>query len=270
MKVLCPIDFSKTSVNACKWISAFVNEFGGGEVHILHCINVRSRSAMFKKVDDIFSERAEDDLKQLTLELSTQYDNVSITSSVVIHDPKSYIPSHAEKHNYDFVVTGTKGLTALKDITVGSVTEYIIRKCNVPVLTIPNNCVFQDISAIVVGVDDRLISNEGIVKPLIEICKETKSKLHMVHVRRRGDSMFEYDPGLDLYFRDLNYEYASLEYDDSVAETISEYCEKVDAGIMCMIHRKRNWFEGLFHSSVTKSELFEVEIPLLVLHANQV
>ena len=270
MKVLCPTDFSKASVNASKWLAHFLSDYEESKVHLLHCVNIRSRAGMFLKMDKIFIDRAEEDMNQLIEELKSISNNVTFTSSVVVYDPKTYITTYAQNHDFDLIVTGTKGLTALKDMTIGSVTQYIVNNSNISVLAIPDEIDYKKIKSIVIGVDDRLVAGERVTKPLIEICKKTGAKLWMVHVRKKGDSPFEYDPGLDIYFRELNYEYKALEYDESVAETLTEYCDDVDADMLCMIHRQRNWLENLMHRSFTKSELFKIETPLLVLHGGHI
>ncbi|MDG2450374.1 MAG: universal stress protein [Saprospiraceae bacterium] len=265
MKVLCPIDFSKTSVNACKWIATYLKQIPESEVHLLHCVNVRSRATIFLKLDDILIQRAEADIINLEKELIKVNKDLEIDSTVVVFDPKSYIPSFAEAHNFDLIVTGTKGLTALKDITVGSVTESVINKAKLPVLTIPNMDRYGKIEKIVLGVDDNPIEDGKALDSLINMCKITDAKLIMVHVRQKGDNYIEYDPGYDLFFKELNYGYKALEKDESVVETLTEYCDNENADVLCMIHKKKNWFKRLVHRSMTKEELFELETPLLVL-----
>jgi nucleotide-binding universal stress UspA family protein len=265
MKVLCPVDFSNTSVNACKWIATYLKQIEGSELHLLHCVNVRSRATIFLKLDDILSERAESDIVQLKDEIRKVNDDLIVGSTVVVYDPKSYIPTFAAAHNFDLIVTGTKGLTALKDMTVGSVTEAVINQAELPVLTIPGRHSFLKIDRVVLGVDDNPLQGQKVVQPLIDICKLTGAKLTMVHVKQKGDNYLEYDPSYDLFFKGLDYEYKALEKDDTVVETLTEYSDDVNANILCMIHRKKNWFKRLLYRSMTKEELFEIETPLLIL-----
>ena len=76
MKLLCPTDFSVSSVNAIKWAVAYLNSTGGGEIHITHCIDYKSRSDIFVKLDEYLKKKAEKDLEVLMKEISnSRYHN---------------------------------------------------------------------------------------------------------------------------------------------------------------------------------------------------
>lgn len=265
MKILCPTDFSRASVNAAEWIVKYLDNAGGGGIVLYHSINIHGRAGMFAVMSELYEEKAADDMKVLVERLSKISDKVKFSTHISTLDPKEAIARFANKGKYNFIVMGTKGLTALKNITVGSVTAYLLNHSKVPVLAIPENKDFIRLKSVVIGVDDQVVQHINIVRPLIKMVQTANAKLHMVHVRQRGDSFWQYDPGLDVYFSDLDYEYKSLEYDDSVAETLTEYADDIDADMLVMIHRKRNWLERLFRRSHTKEELFELETPLLVL-----
>ena len=267
MKVLCPTDFSYTSINACKWIVKYLDQMGGGTVKLVHCINIQRRAGLYTSMNDTLREKAEMDIKQLKAELRKISDKVAFKHSISHADPKSGALYLTQNGHFDLVVVGTKGLTALKNLTVGSVTEYLINHSPIPVLAIPNNIDYFRLKSVVIGVDSKVVSDMDTVKPLIDLVKFTGARLDMVHVRQKGDPIIEYDPGMDIYFSDLDYRYKSLELDDTVAETLTEYADDIDADMLVMIHRKRNWLERLFKKSHTKQELFEIETPLLVLQS---
>lgn len=267
MKVLCPTDFSPTSINACKWIVTYLDKMGGGTIKLVHCINIKRRAGLYVSMHETLKEKAETDIKQLKEELSKISDKVSFKHSISHDNPKEGAVYLTKKGHFDLVVVGTKGMTALKELTVGSVTQYLINNSPIPVLAIPENIDYFRLKSVVIGVDSKIVTEENIVKPLIDLVKFTGAKLDMVHVRQKGEPFIEYDPGMDIYFSDLDYKYSSLEMDDSVAETLTEYAEDINADMLVMIHRKRNWLERLFKKSHTKEELYEIETPLLVLQS---
>ncbi len=268
MKVLCPVDFSNASVNAANWIVNFLDFLQDGELHLIHAVNVNKRAEMFLNLNDFFKDKAEEDMLQLKVALKKNSSKISITTQVIIEDPKSYVSALSKRNIYDWIITGTKGLTSLKDITVGSVTEYIINHSDTIIFTIPEHVQFKPFKSIVLGVDDQLLDDGKILNTLKNLSNLFDAKIYMVHVRRNQDSVFEYDPAMDIYLDGVNYEYKALEYENSVAATISEYTEYVNADVLCMIHRKKNWLERLFNRSVVKKELFEINTALMVLHAS--
>ena len=96
MRTLCPVDFSSASINACGWAARLLEHLGGGELELLHCINVVSRSAMFIKLDDVFEEQAARDFEALTAEVAKIAPQVTISTRIVNQDPKIYILAKAK------------------------------------------------------------------------------------------------------------------------------------------------------------------------------
>lgn len=265
MKVLCPIDFSKVSVNAAGWICRFLNDVGGGEICFLHCMETQHRSSMFSHMDDVLEENAKRDIDKLIEEAKAVAPLVEFESHIVHAEPKEYIVSYARHKHYDWIVTGTKGLTALRDVTVGSVTEYALKQSGKPVLTIPEDYKYQPVKSIVLGVDNKLLHDKEVLKPLFSICNVFDAMIRLVHIKTDEDDVLKHDPVYEEFFTDVNYEIDSIDKNGNIAETLSKYAEEKEADLLCMIHHKTNWFKEMFHRSVTKSELFDVDRPLLIL-----
>ena len=265
MKILCPIDFSSVSVKAAGWTTRFLNDVGGGEITFLHCMETQHRSSMFSHMDDVLKENAKQDIETLIAKLKEVGPDVEFSHHIIRAEPKEYIVSYARHKHYDWIVTGTKGLTALKDVTVGSVTEYCIKEAGKPVLTIPDHIEYKKIDTIVMGIDNKLIQHRDILMPVFSICNVFDATIRLVHIKTEDDKKLHHDPLYEEFFRDVNYEIDSIEKNGSISETLSQYAEEYNADILCMVHHKKNWFQELFSRSITKSELFDIDRPLLVL-----
>ena len=265
MKILCPIDFSETSVNASRWAAAFASEFPDAKLELAHFIFFKRRAGMFLHIDEIFRERAEEDFEQLTAELKKNHPNLEITSSIFSANPKDGIVNVAKSGHHDYIIVGSTGLTALKNMTIGSVTEYIIKNSKVPALAIPPNTKYTQIKSVALAVDDELIENLAALSAVKDLCVHTKAKLHVIHVAEPGDSAFEYDPGVDMYFRNMDYKYEKLSLQGTLTSTINGYCRENNMDVLCMVHHKRNWIQKILSKSVTKRELFNLELPFLVI-----
>jgi len=266
MKVLCPVDFSETSVRAAIWLTKFLDNSGGGNVHLAHFIFLNKRSTILLSLDDLFHEKAKADMYKVILELEKNSNNVSFTHSIHFLHPKEGIIHIAKKDNYDLIVTGTTGLTALKDIVAGSVTQYIFDHSPIPVLAIPSSYEYRGIKKIAIAVDDLILQKVQALNTITTLCKISNAKLELIHVTEREESLMEYDPTFDLYFKEIDYNYKRLVYGESLLGTINKYCRENEIDLLGMIHHKTNWFKSLFIKSSTKSALFKLHIPLLVLN----
>ena len=265
MKVLCPIDFSESSINACYWIADFLAQFEVSELHLCHFIQYNRRASMFLSVDELFIDRAEKDMKELTGELSARYENLEHRVTIYKSNPKEGIVRIAKSDDYDLIVTGTSGLNALKSMTIGSVTKYIFDHCSVPVLAIPTQVKFNGLSKIALAVDNELVSKTLPLLFLRDLINKTKADLHLVHVTDEVEAGPQYDLAMDVLFKKIDFVYDKLPIQESLADTLSNYTRDQNVDLLCMIHHPKDWFKRLFSTSVTTSELFTLSSPLLVL-----
>jgi nucleotide-binding universal stress UspA family protein len=265
MKILCPTDFSNCSVNACRWATQFLGNLGGGQLELLHCINIVSRSAMFIKLDDVYRERAEEDLSELIKALQAITPLVAITAKVVKSDPKNFLPDYLKRKDFDLVVTGTKGLTALKDMTVGSVTAHLIDRSEVPVLTIPAKSAYTPVKQLVLGVDNQSLVKKDALAPLLKMLDRSTAQLQVVHTLKEEESASELHPEVAAELAGVSYQFSNISANNSVAQALTQFCHSHDADILVLVHRQRQWWERLFYNSLTKSSLFEIELPFLII-----
>ena len=266
MRIFCPIDFSEVSINASRWAANFLKEYPDSELHLSHFIFFKRRAGMFMKVDNIFEERAKEDFEQLTKELQILSPGIKIDYSIYSANPKEAIASVAKSKEFDLVILGSSGLTAIKNMTIGSVAESVINTCRRPVIAIPGGASWRGISKIALAVDDEIIENLSALSTLRDMVEKSEASLHLIHVEEKGDSPYEYDPGVDMYLRGIDYNYEKLKLVDTLTKTINIYCQENGVDLLCMVHHKRNWLQKILTKSITKAELFHLNIPLLVLN----
>ena len=265
MRVLCPIDFSEASVNACKWIANFLDRIGGGELHICHFVHFDRRAGMFISLHDLLVETATQDLLVLIKSIKLDHPSLEISFKVYISNPKEGIKRVAKKWNCDLICTGTTGLNAIKDLTIGSVSQYTIEHSEMPVIVVPHRMKDFKIDKIALSVDDSQVKSMKSLYFLNDLILRTGASFELVHVGEENDDPIEYDPSIDLAFNNVNFEYVRLINYNSVPETLHLYSDNSDVDLLVIVHHKRNWLQRLLHRSTSHDALFRLEIPLLVL-----
>jgi nucleotide-binding universal stress UspA family protein len=263
MKLFCPIDFSDASLNALKFAVSLGESINASMVEISHC---------FTEVTDLrhqleSNQSGEDAIRAKLADLERSYaDNrVSTGSSLFKGHPLDVIPAYLKQMQHDFVVVGTRGLTAVRDLTVGSFTEELIFNITTPIIVVPQHYAFRPFSDIVLGVDDQLFEDTHILKPLVSLTKTCCSTLHIVHVRKPEETPIDYLHHLDEYLEHVDYKFYSIPIQDSVTDTLDHFCDEHAIDLLCMVHRDRGWMINIFHRSKVKEKLFHLKTPLLVL-----
>jgi len=138
-KILVPVDFSEHSRRALHEAIGLAKTFGA-ELHLLHCYPLQVTAidpygiTVPEAYDRQLREAAGQRLSEWRSEVRAQ--KVIAVQHVTAQSPFTEIAALAEKLGVDLIVMGTRGLSGLKHVLLGSVTERTIRIAPCPVLTV--------------------------------------------------------------------------------------------------------------------------------------
>ena len=140
MKILIPIDGSKPSLNAVKYVVGFVKNLRSKcavtllSVHDDAGLNHVRSFVPKDQIDDYLRDLSEKQLKSAQKILN----DADVVHSTVIaqgHVPEEIV-ALARKEKFDLIVMGTKGRGGLMDALVGSVAQRVVGAAKQPVLLI--------------------------------------------------------------------------------------------------------------------------------------
>jgi nucleotide-binding universal stress UspA family protein len=136
-RILCPVDFSEFSTRAFRYAIAFAQQYKS-EVIAFHCAPMIPvpflYGAEFSSGMPAFSYDPSEELQRF-IESFKAFD-LSIKMRVDEGDPASRILNAISEEKADLVVMGTHGLGGYEEILMGSVTNKILHKTQIPVLTV--------------------------------------------------------------------------------------------------------------------------------------
>ncbi|OAD69885.1 hypothetical protein PHYBLDRAFT_56292 [Phycomyces blakesleeanus NRRL 1555(-)] len=66
---------------------------------------------------------------------------VTIEQHVMFGDPKELIPQYTAREKIDLLIVGSRGLTTLQTVFLGSVSEHCLHECPCPVLVVRNTTI---------------------------------------------------------------------------------------------------------------------------------
>ena len=265
MKILFATDFSKTSYNALVWTIQFIEEHPGGSLEIIHCLDSRGSTYIFKESSSLLFQKAEEDMDQLISLIDHIATHTEITTIVTNTFPKQTISDRAKQINADLIAVGTTGLTDLKDLTIGSVTEYLAIHSDIPVLAIPKNSKFDDMKRLVVGIDQERLNNPQSVLAISNVFSNFYPDLFFVQVLNAEKAKMRIKSDIKNLLKNFKIIKDVVIKLDSITKTLHDYAGKVDAQALVLIHHRRNWIGRLFHYSVMKEQLFDIQMPVLII-----
>lgn len=140
MKILLPIDGSKTSLNAAKYVAQLVSTMRSKcsvtliNVHDDFGLNHVKQFVSKSVVDDYLREISEKELKPAQKLLDT----AGVKHNMIIkrgHVSKEILAT-ATKEKFDIIVMGAKGRGGVLDLLIGSVAQRVLSSAKQPVLLV--------------------------------------------------------------------------------------------------------------------------------------
>lgn len=138
-KILVPVDFSPHSAAALDVAIELAKRFEAG-IHLLHCYPVNPGAIspygivvppnLDAEVRDAASRKLGEWIEK------TRAQGVPVEEVLTSMFPSEAISRTAEEIDADMIVMGTRGLTGIKHVVLGSVAERTIRTAPCPVLTV--------------------------------------------------------------------------------------------------------------------------------------
>lgn len=272
--ILVPTDFSAASRNAA--IHAIkIAEKVNASLHFLHAfhlpvVTVEAEAYLLSETLDEIKSNADRELNQFLDSLMELNDSGLRYSSEVkmglVLDEIEYSIKSAQA---SLIVMGTTGSSGLTKTLIGSTTSSLISRVDIPVLAIPEACLFNNYSKILLTSDFASIKNIDVLNPLHEFAKEFNSELIILSVLNAEDELPQSEKALELlsitnYFSDFRLTVDTYYHHDA-AKGIEEFASNVYPDLIVTIPHKKSWLEKLFSKSVTYEVANLAKFPLMTL-----
>jgi nucleotide-binding universal stress UspA family protein len=143
-RILCPVDFSESSLHALKYATSMAQE-ADGRLTVLHVVGNE-----FESADDVaslisdagmtigsFVKQREEALRQRLQEVVTTAPEFCTMESLMTHGkPWREVLRIAAEQQSDLIVMGVQGRGAADLWFLGSTTQHVVREASCPVLTL--------------------------------------------------------------------------------------------------------------------------------------
>lgn len=141
-KILVPVDFSEHSAKALNVAIDLAKAFGG-KLELLHCYQVQPAGVspygivLPESFDREIREAAARQLAEWREKVTAQ--GVEAEANLSAMFPSLAISETASEIGADLIVMGTRGLSGIKHVLLGSVAERTLRAAHCPVLTVKSD-----------------------------------------------------------------------------------------------------------------------------------
>ncbi|MDO5981232.1 universal stress protein [Flavivirga spongiicola] len=273
--ILLPTDFSINSMNS---IDFAVTLFKDVECDF-YLLNVQKTSSFIS--DDIMAvtssttiyktiiDAAKKSLTNIISKVKERYKNDKHRFHPMV-DYDNFIDSIdqvSEKNQIHLIIMGTKGASGLQKVIFGSNTVRVIQRCKAPVLAIPDNCVFSNLSKVVFVTNSTASFSINDLRPLIDLVALSDSKLHVLHIADENHLAQKQRKNVDFFnsnFVNPIHDYIDIKTKD-MYDIVHKYIIRNDIKMLCMIGEKHSFLERLFNKHLVETFAFNIDVPFLVM-----
>src|SRR5699024_5699687 len=143
-KILVGYDGSTLSDTAVQEVKKIALQNPESEVHVVSAIELTGPSTNMMMSKNITNETIENAEKQIE-EIKKEFNEVGkeITTKIFMSEknkkPGENMCNYAEQNDISMIVVGSRGLGNIKGLFLGSVSNEIVQKANVPVLVMKDD-----------------------------------------------------------------------------------------------------------------------------------
>ena len=267
-RILCPVDFSNAAQNAIAYAAKLSIATGS----ILKLVNVQPGHVTINDAEHQLTIGAvEERLNQLSDEVR-KFLKISCESEV-IESPSLLSDTIARcSSDADMIVMGSHGVDSLIEFFRGSNTYHAIRRTKVPVMLIPEECIYSEIQSVVYAYD-YLHERKLPLKQLKPFMHSLNCEVMVLQVNEEAISEEVNEEMRELQYiisEDWNDEENSIRFDairsSEIAPAINSYIHRNENDVLALCTVHRNFIQDMFHKSVIKTICEIANYPVLVFH----
>jgi len=273
LKILIPTDFSVQAEFAYLMVKNLGSKLPV-DIHFLHVLNVPDTVTMDRQgniqtcgeIDVRYVEQQRDIALRKLESLKTLYGQ-DIETHLALGKTIDTVIGVAAAHGFDLIVMGTKGASGIKDIISGTDTQMIVRRSQVPVLSLMCDRSDLQIQNLLLVHDFSENGNQD-MKLMHRILAAFGAKVHLLQVASTKDSEDSIRRNMDLFAKANGLETyeAHVLHDRDVESGVIHFNQMHNIDIVCMgTHGKGGWF----HSSTTEKLVKHLFKPIISFHLKE-
>ncbi len=267
MKILVPIDFTKTSNNSAQFATKFAKKVNA-EIIFLHVEHFEPPptaqiSFIEHKLEELRLSDAYEHCTKLTNQLKAEFKDVPIDFKVLTGYPiENVIEEYSAANEIDLIIIGTKGAVGITKRLFGSNAVAVLNKSTIPVITVPESSRFHTLKHIVYASDLQRFEVE--IQKIIPIAKLFDASIHVFHIFSKGNAKI-FNVNLEDLINKLNYKkiFLNIENATDIVQGIQDFVADIDADLLVLFHHEATFISNLLGKSFSNEIASHSPTPLL-------
>lgn len=269
-KILVPTDFSEASYNAYNFAHNLVKGLNGviklTHIYYPSSVDVQQFTALDEEAEKVHRDK----LDTLVNTLNRDWIGSFLSEPMVEGLFKIGFPGmeleNLTKDENTILVMGTTGSGDAFKRVFGSLSMDMIESSHCPLFLIPPDKTYQHTKELVL-LSESLKNDAMHLLYLGDLCTKLGINLRIVHLKTKHEDDYDLSDAIQIlnnYFPNLNYLFDIFDSDD-VFDSVKKLITESESNIVALSVKKRNFFEKIFHKSVTEFAALNSVCPILIL-----
>ena len=279
--ILLPIDFSEAATNSLEYAIRLARESGGAKLFLLNSFQVPATGPATAPGVGLGTAYASDQAllvqqmqEQANGQMRTLEDRylqpsgLEYECTVKFGSTIDNLNELVKNHHIDLVIMGNDKAGKLERL-LGSLPLNALKHSKAPLLLVPEKTAFRPFRKMAFATDLKTYEREAVLEQLRYLAEVFQAELLVLNVQTgeeelTGEELQELEH-IRQEFQGMDYQVELIESEDA-EEGILDFVEKEEVDIVAAIPRQHGFFQGLFHSSMTKQLALHSQVPLLAIH----
>ncbi|WP_299054894.1 universal stress protein [uncultured Polaribacter sp.] len=257
--ILVPIGSTETAQQTLQYAIDFAAEINAN-ILVFRAFKATSKAGVMKNVTAIIER--ETNLYLRTMVGAVQRKNVDIKLISSKGSVVESVEAIDTEIGIDLIIVGAKSNSMKEEVFLGSTAGSLVKKTNLPILTVPENYVFSSINSILLAYKSGVVKSKTALSPLKFMVSTFNSQVNGLLVKTADFT--EKDLVLDSGLSALQTTFTTTE-NATTFQGVLEHFKLNNPDMLCVFRRKRGFFKKLWEKNTILKHEFYASIPLLIL-----
>lgn len=270
-RILVPVDFTPTSLNAAQYAVHLGKAIGASVVTLFSVISSVSTGSDGTPVGDDVEDINKAIIQNLEMVQVSLFNEAGVPTEIEVGkgDFSDLMPKYISEHKFDFVVMGVTGSNALEQVFGTSNAVEIIARSATPVVVVPPNAYFKEIKNVALAVELHDLNDLVPFKELEQWLSWLKPKVHIAHVNRNSNELLTDDENVELEklkeILILRQPETHLLHGEKFTDALNHMAIENNIDLLFTFPRKHSFFNLLFRNTHTRQLVFHSQVPIIAL-----
>ncbi|GER58573.1 universal stress protein [Patiriisocius marinus] len=257
--ILVPVGSSKSAVSNLQYAIDLAKEVDAN-VYVISIFKEVSKVGGLTKVNAIMKEDSQNRIAEVMAAVDTK--DVTVVSHPIKGDVVEGVKRFNKHIPVDLMVISPRSNSVRDEVYLGKTSGKLIKNTNVPVLVVPEGEVFSIPKYVMMAFKNGQFKKKSNLEPLTTLVEKFNMDLNILHVEtpQSTPEMLEVSNKL------LKIKKSYLKTENATTfQGIVEHFQQMNPDMICVVRRKRGFFNKLWEKNVILKEEFYTSKPLLVL-----